>query len=231
MAIGLKLKNLLFVIYAADPERIRPLLPVGLEPDLRDTPAGPRAFLATVALESGAAFPYVLSGFRQVNYRIYVRHGGEPGVMFVRSWVSSRAAAAALNLAIPTEYATVELSIEDGGGAYSRYAVKGRSGDHELELEAAADGAALPPGYFASHDEAVTFLTHRLNGFALGHRGGLSVVRVEHEHMHPVAARVRAERVDEWTACGALTPEQVRQPLLGLIQPEVEFDMNLPVRL
>ena len=40
-----------------------------------------------------------------------------------------------------------------------------------------------------------------------------------------------AERVDEWTACGALTPEQVRQPLLGLIQPEVEFDMNLPVRL
>lgn len=231
MAIGLKLKNLLFVIYAADPERVRPLLPAGLELDLRDTPDGPRAFLATVALESGAAFPYVLTGFRQVNYRIYVRHEGQPGVMFVRSWVSSRAAAAALSLAIPTEHAAVEMEIEDGGAPYTRYAVKGRSGGNELEVEAAADNRAPAPGYFASHEEAVTWLTHRLNGFALGHRGGLSVVRVEHEHMHPMAARVRADRVDEWTSCGALTPEQARQPLLGLIQPEVEFDMNLPERL
>lgn len=231
MAIGLKLKNLLFVIYAADPERVRPLLPAGLEPDLRDTPDGPRAFLATVALESGAALPYLLTGFRQVNYRIYVRHNGEPGVMFVRSWVSSRAAAAALSLAVPTEHAAVDLEIEDGGGPYTRYAVKGRSGDHELAVEAAADAALPMPEYFASLGEAVTFLTHRLTSFALGHRGGLSVVRVEHEHMHPLAARVRAERVDEWTACGALTPEQARQPLLALIQPEVEFDMNLPERL
>ncbi|MGH9533830.1 MAG: DUF2071 domain-containing protein [Terriglobales bacterium] len=231
MAIGLKLKNLLFVIYAADPERVRPLLPAGLDLDLRDTPQGPRAFLATVALESGAAFPYVLTGFRQVNYRIYVRHEGEPGVMFVRSWVSSRAAAAALSLAIPTEHAAVELDIEDGAVPYTRYAVKGRSGEHELEVEAAADAELQAPGYFPSHEEAVTFLTHRLNGFALGHRGGLTVVRVEHEHMHPVAARVRAERVDEWTACGALTPAEARQPLLALIQPEVEFDMNLPERL
>ncbi|MGH9482588.1 MAG: hypothetical protein ACRD1L_10920, partial [Terriglobales bacterium] len=75
MAIGLNLRNLLYVIHLVAPERVAGLLPAGIELDLRDTPDGPRAFLATVTLESGAAFPYVLSGFRQVNYRIYVRHG------------------------------------------------------------------------------------------------------------------------------------------------------------
>src|SRR5579884_787105 len=192
MAIGLKLRNLLFVIHAVAPERVRRFLPAGLEPDVRETPDGPRAFLATVALESGAAFPYVLTGFRQVNYRIYVRHRGEPGVMFLRSWVSSRTAAAAMSLAIPTE------------------------------------PAALP--YFATAEEGFDFLTHRLTGFATG-RNGLSVVRVEHPHMHPLRARIEAKRADEWTAQGVLTPEEVRHPLLALIQPEVQFDMNLPERV
>lgn len=230
MAIGLKLRNLLYVIHAVAPERVRRLLPAGLEPDVRDTPQGPRAFLATVALESGAAFPYVLSGFRQVNYRIYVRHQNQPGVMFLRSWVSSRAAAAAMNLAIPTEHAAVEMEIQDGDTPYSRFAVHGRSGDHELELHAAADPvpAALP--FFPDAEEGYDFLTHRLNGFATG-RGGLSVVRVEHAHMHPLRARIEAHRADEWTANGVLTPEEVRQPLLALIQPEVQFDMNLPERV
>lgn len=231
MAIGLKLRNLLFVIHSVAPEKVRPLLPAGLEPDVRETPLGTRAFLATVALESGAAFPYVLSGFRQVNYRIYVRHHNEPGVMFLRSWVSSRAAAAAMSLAIPTEHASVELEIQDGATPYSRYAVRGRSGEHELELEASADPAQEPLPFFASHEEGVNFLTHRLNGFAAGHRGGLSVVRVEHPHMHPMVARMHSVRVDEWTATGVLTPEEAQHPLLALIQPEVQFDMNLPERI
>ncbi|HZT72371.1 MAG TPA: DUF2071 domain-containing protein [Terriglobales bacterium] len=230
MAIGLKLRNLLFVIHAVAPERVRRFLPAGLEPDVRETPDGPRAFLATVALESGAAFPYVLTGFRQVNYRIYVRHRGEPGVMFLRSWVSSRTAAAAMSLAIPTEHADVEMEIQDGAAPYSHFTVHGRSGDHELELEAQADPqpAALP--YFATAEEGFDFLTHRLTGFATG-RNGLSVVRVEHPHMHPLRARIEAKRADEWTAQGVLTPEEVRHPLLALIQPEVQFDMNLPERV
>lgn len=234
MAIGLKLRNLIFVIHAADPEKVRPLLPAGLELDLRDTPTGPRAFLATVALESGAAFPYVLAGFRQVNYRVYVRRKNEPGVMFVRSWVSSRAAAAAMNLAIPTEHAEVEIAIQEGTAAapYGEYRVSGRCGDRELLLEAAADANPPPPrGYFETREEAEHFLTHRLNGFSADHRGGLSVVRVEHEPMHPLPAKVLCVRADEWTASGALSPEDVKRPLLAMIQPEVRFEMNLPERI
>ena len=185
--------------------------------------------MGRVALEAGAAFPYVMSGFRQVNYRIYVRHGGEAGVLFLRSWVSSRAAAAAMNLAIPTEHANVELTIENDPHPYSRYSVHGRSGDHFVEFEAAA-GAQGDLGPFASESDAVHFLTHRLNGFTVSPKG-LAVVRVNHEPMQPLPARVSAARADQWTETGLMTAEEVSHPLLALIQPAVQFDMNLPEKI
>lgn len=232
MAIALKLRNLLYVIHTTRPERLAAVLPPGVEPDVRETPEGPRAFLATVTLEAGAAFPYLLSGFRQVNYRVYVRHNAEPGVLFVRSWVSARAAAAVLNLAIPTEYAAVELEIDDVNAPYAKYAVAAQSGDHELKLEAHADPNPQFP-LFASREEAVHFLTHRLNGFAAGAhpKSGLSVIRVSHPEMDPLPARVSVTAADQWTETGILTKEEAARPLLALIQPETQFDMNLPERL
>ncbi|MGH9393269.1 MAG: DUF2071 domain-containing protein [Terriglobales bacterium] len=232
MAIGLKLRNLLYVIHTVAPERIAALMPAGVEPDLRDTAQGPRAYLATVALEAGAAFPYVLTGFRQVNYRIYVRHETEPGVLFVRSWVSARAAAAVLSLAIPTEHAVVEIRIDDAAAPYQRYQVRAHAGDHHLAMDAEADPAPCYPG-FASRDEAVHFLTHRLNGFSAGAhpKSGLSVIRVSHPAMDPLPARVRIASADQWTSAGILTPEEAASPLLALIQPEMQFDMNLPEKI
>ncbi|MGH9520110.1 MAG: DUF2071 domain-containing protein [Terriglobales bacterium] len=229
MAITLNLRNLLYVIHAIPPERLTPLLPRGIEPDLRDTPLGPRAFLATVTLEAGAAFPYILSGFRQVNYRAYVRHESEPGVLFLRSWVSARAAAAVLSLAISTEHASVDLTIEDGDRPYQHYHVQAHSGDHHLMLEAGA-ADAVDYSWFGSHDEAVHLLTHRLNGFASA-KGGLSVIRVSHAAMNPVPARVTAAAADQWVESGLLKPEEVSHPLLALIQPETQFDMNLPEKI
>jgi uncharacterized protein YqjF (DUF2071 family) len=231
MAVSLKLRNLLFTIYLVPPERLSSHVPAELQLDTRDTAAGPRAFLATVSLEAGGGFPYLVSGFRQVNYRLYVRHGEHPGVLFVRSWVSSRAAAAAMNLAVHTEYADLQMTISDQPAPYSRYSVQGRSGDQVLEVEALAS-ASLNHGPFSSRDEAVTFLTHRLAGFAVDHRkGGLSIIRVEHRHMDPMPARVTHARADLWSSLNILTAEEISQPLVALIQPEIEFQMNLPERL
>ncbi len=232
MAIGLKLRNLLFLIHTVSPERAQPHLPAGLELDVYPTPAGPRAFLATVVLEAGPAFPYVMTGFRQINYRLYVRHGEQAGILYLRSWVSSRAAAAAMSLAIPTEHASVRLQIEDHPVPYSQYRVEGRSGEHVLKAEAAA-ADQFDCGPFAHAEEAIHFLTHRLAGFASGAhpKGGLSIVRVTHPPMQPMPARVQWLRSDQWVESGLLSPEEVQRPLLALIQPEIEFDMNLPEKL
>ncbi len=230
MAIALKLRNLLYIIHAVTPERVLPHIPPGLEPDLVETPEGPRAFLATVTLEAGAAFPYVLTGFRQVNYRIYVRRQGAPGVLFVRSWVSARAAAAALSLAIATEHASVEMKIQDDGFAYSRYEVQGRSGDHHIDAVAQAE-PDISWAPFGDPATAIHFLTHRLTGYAAGHRGGLSRMAVSHAPMQPLPARVLSARIDQWTEEGILTPEEASRPVLALIQPEILFDMNLPEKI
>ena len=232
MAIGLKLRNLLYVIHTVPPERLQPHLPPGIELDLRDTPQGPRAFIATVTLESGAAFPYVLSGFRQVNYRVYVRHAAEPGVLFMRSWVSARAAAAVLSLAIPTEHAEVQIDIENDGHPYSRYQVDAHSGAHRWAVEAHAD-PNLDLSMLGSHDDAMHFFMHRLNGFAASNhpKNGLSVIRVSHPVMNPVSARVSSVVADQWTEAGILEAGEVSRPLVALIQPETQFDMNLPEKI
>lgn len=231
MAIDLKLRNLLFVIHTVSPEKLRPLVPKALEIDTLETPQGKTGFLATVMLESGAAFPYLMTGFRQVNYRTYVRYGEQAGVLFLRSWVSSRAAAAAMSLAIPTEHAEVNIHIEDDRLPYSKYEVDGRSGGLELHVTAASEpNASFAP--FASRQEAVRFLTHRLAGFAVDTRkDGLSIVRVSHEAMDPLAARVLSVRADQWEQFGVLTRTEVESPLIALIQPEIKFEMNLPEKL
>ncbi len=232
MAIGLKLRNLLYVIHAVDPAKAAPLMPPGLELDLRPTPQGERAFVATVVVEAGAAFPYIMTGFRQINYRIYVRHNEQPGALFVRSWVSSRAAAAAMNLAIPTEHAHIQLEIQDHTAPYSQYRVEGRSGTHQIAIEAAA---AERDDYapFASHDDAVHFLLQRHATFAAGAhpKGGLAIVRVNHPPMDPLPAQVHSMYANQWTDAGLLSPEEVGRPLMALIQPEIQFDMNLPEKI
>lgn len=222
----------MFLIHAVPPERARPHLPAGLELDIYPTPAGPMGFVATVILEAGPAFPYVLTGFRQINYRLYVRHGDQAGILFLRSWVSSRAAAAAMSLAIPTEHASVKLQIEDQPEPYSNYRVEGRSGEHRLEAEACS-AHSFESSPFPNPEEAIHFLTHRLAGFASGAhpKGGLSIVRVSHPHMQPMPARVLRLRADQWSDCGLLTPEEIERPMLAMIQPEIEFDMNLPEKV
>ncbi|MGH9480512.1 MAG: hypothetical protein ACRD1L_00320, partial [Terriglobales bacterium] len=148
------------------------------------------------------------------------------------SWVSERAAAAVLSLAIPTEHAAVEITVDDATGPYSGYQVRAHSGDHQLALQAHAE-AHTDYAPFTSQAEAVHFLTHRLNGFAAGAhpKSGLSVIRVAHEPMHPLPARVSMASADQWTAAGILTPAEVTQPRLAFIQPEMQFDMNLPEKI
>jgi uncharacterized protein YqjF (DUF2071 family) len=227
--ISLSLRNLLFVLHAVPPERLQPHIPRGLELDIRETPAGPSAFVAIVSVESGAAFPYLLTGFRQVNFRAYVRHHKQPGVFFLRSWVSSRSAAAAMSLAIPTEHADIEVKLSAGEKPYRPYTLSARSGEHEVDFTAVEDEAA-PIGPFESRDEAVAFFTHRLAGFTRT-KDTVSIVRVSHPLMDPLTARIESAREDFWVEHGVLKPEEAMHPAAVFIQPEIKFEMNLPQKL
>jgi hypothetical protein len=136
-----------------------------------------------------------------------------------------------MNLAVHTEYAELKLSISDEPSPYAQYSVEGHASEQHLKIEAHADSTAdYAP--FGSRADAVTFLTHRLTGFATDHRKGtLSIVRVNHVMMDPLFAKVTSAQADVWSDAGILTSDEAMRPLIGLIQPQIEFEMNLPERL
>lgn len=83
--------DLLFAHWALEPDDLAPLLPAGVEPDLRDS----RAWIGVVAFQmlqtrGGALMPMRgLGAIPELNVRTYVRVGGEPGVWFITLDTSS----------------------------------------------------------------------------------------------------------------------------------------------
>jgi uncharacterized protein YqjF (DUF2071 family) len=76
-------RTLGFCSWKLPPEQVRPLVPPELELDLRDGHAWvsmvPMMMVEVGAPEIGAVLP----PFAEINLRVYVRHGGQPGVHFL----------------------------------------------------------------------------------------------------------------------------------------------------
>jgi uncharacterized protein YqjF (DUF2071 family) len=83
--------DLLFAHWPVEPDDVAPLLPAGVEPDLRDG----RAWIGVVAFQmlqtrGGALMPMRgLGAIPELNVRTYVRVGGKPGVWFITLDTSS----------------------------------------------------------------------------------------------------------------------------------------------
>src|SRR3954447_19570613 len=84
--------DLLFAHWPADPERLRRLLPAGVEPDLREGHAwiGVVAFRMTDTRAAGLWPPRGLGSVPELNLRTYVRAGARRGVWFLTLDTSSR---------------------------------------------------------------------------------------------------------------------------------------------
>jgi uncharacterized protein YqjF (DUF2071 family) len=120
--LGMKWHDLAFLHWAVDPERLRALLPPGLELDLFEG----RAYLGLVPFRMSAVtprfFPSVpgLSAFPEMNIRTYVKTPAKPGVWFfsldATPWVAVQLARRAF--ALPYYQAEMELRWERGWCCY-----------------------------------------------------------------------------------------------------------------
>src|SRR2546423_1380678 len=83
--------DMLFAHWPVEPQVLRPLLPAGVEPDVRDGHAwiGIVAFRMTATRAAGLLPPRGLGPIPELNVRTYVRVGGEPGVWFLSLDTSS----------------------------------------------------------------------------------------------------------------------------------------------
>lgn len=103
--------DLVLVTYEAPEDLVRRHLPPALEPDRWEG----RTHINLVALHFGDIrvrgwrLPW-LGGFAQLNLRIFVRHGGEPGVMFVRQFVPNALVAVVSRLRYRQPAATLPIT-------------------------------------------------------------------------------------------------------------------------
>src|SRR5437899_1764130 len=103
--------NLFLATYAVPQDLLRPLLPKGLDLDLREG----QAFVSLVAFDflSTRVLGVPWPGFRnfpEINLRFYVRRGDERGVVFIREFVPQRLVAWLARLVYNEPYLAAPLS-------------------------------------------------------------------------------------------------------------------------
>ncbi|MEZ6186589.1 MAG: DUF2071 domain-containing protein [Planctomycetota bacterium] len=175
-------RKLCLVTYAVEPARLEPLLPPGLELDLKDG----KAFVSLVAFDFtrtrvlGIPWPGYRD-FPEVNLRFYVREGEQRGVAFVREFVPRRLIAwiARGLYNEPYRFAPMLSEVEHGPDALRikhRLLVGGK--EHALEVVADPEPAE-PPAESTAH-----FFKEHTWGYGTSRAGAL----VRYEVRHPVWA-------------------------------------------
>src|SRR3954447_4128197 len=184
-------ENLLFAHWPVDPDGIRRLLPLGVEPDVRDD----AAWIALVAfVMTGTRLPEApswaaLRPIPELNVRTYVRVDGVPGVWFLSLDASSRLLASAGSCLFGLRYHLAHMSAEMDGDE-----VRYRSARRDAGFVAtyAPDGAPMK----ARTGSLEHFLVERCRLFA-ERRGRLVTASVAHEPwpLQPAVARIELNRM------------------------------------
>jgi uncharacterized protein len=157
---------------------IRRLIPADVEPDRWEG----RTHVSIVALQMHEVrvMGFGIPGFRshpQVNFRTYVRHGGEPGVWFIRQLVPSRVIAAVGRLKYDEPFwptpirrrvvaSSTEVRAEYGVGPQAFGWHVNATGTQEARVPAA--------------DSAERYFTERVLACRTRPDGSLGTFRVEH---------------------------------------------------
>ncbi|HXF96758.1 MAG TPA: DUF2071 domain-containing protein [Gemmatimonadales bacterium] len=169
--------DLLLLTYEAPEDLLRPYLHPALELDRWEG----RTHVNLVALHFGAIrvrgrrFPG-LGAFAQLNLRTFVRHGGEPGVVFIRQFVPSPLVVAVSRFRYRQPYAALPLSYQAaaGDGRITAEYFFDRPPRGCL-IATGSEGATVPPSGSFPH-----YCKERFWGFARGRGGRLLRFRVEH---------------------------------------------------
>jgi uncharacterized protein len=179
--------DLLFVHYRVPVERLRPLVPEGLELQEHSGTAwlGVTPFVVT-GLRARGLFPLPFaSSFREVNVRTYVTRDGKPGIWFFSLDASSQVAVEAARRLYRLPYFRADISVR-------------RRGDELLYDCSRDDGKAFSaayrkngPEFNAEPGSLEEFLTERYCLYA-AHAGRLCRADIHHRPwpLQPARARI-----------------------------------------
>jgi uncharacterized protein YqjF (DUF2071 family) len=243
----LLLRDLLFINYAVDPDRLRPFVPAELQLDtVIDSRGRPRAFLSVVPFHvadvRSGVLPLPLLSFDQINYRAYVNTGEAPGVYFFDMRVNSRLVSATTSfLRMPVEHqditietepvsanvgtSDVEIGQENPAPHTLRYSVAS-PGPHGLEAEVTIGDRHSSVG---PEEEAVppAFITDRPDGYTTA-AGSLYRISVEHPPLDSLTAHVERVQAPALVSLGILNLDETARPHSVLYVREALFGTKIP---
>ena len=218
------LEDFAIVNWTVDPDRLRPHLPAGFEPEERSG----TAYVAMVAFRNHGfhfrAAPFARLSCGQADYRTFVRHGDERGVWFFGGSLSSRLVSVATGLwKMPWHHDSIDIaasSNDDSGGRWS--------------LEAAGSwGAATvapdPPGrrsFQLRRRPDVTTLVDPLVGWYPRRDGGIGRYSVWHRPLQLLEADAEVRRCDVFERLALIDKGQT--PSGAGLQRSIEFDIHTP---
>jgi hypothetical protein len=170
-------RNLILANYPVPADRLRPYLPPGVEPDVWDG----RHWCSLVAFQFtdtrvlGVSWP----GFRRFpewNLRLYVRHGADRGVVFVREFVPQRLVTWVARLVYNEPYRAARMgeSVSVVGDTTRAEYTLHTAGSRNV-LSAEGGQPVRPPADSLEH----WFKEHRW-GFGVTRRGRLLRYEVDH---------------------------------------------------
>jgi len=212
--------DLTFLHWRVEPNRVAPLLPSGVRPDIFDgaTWVGLIPFLLDRATLFGSPpVPYVGS-FVEVNVRLYgVDESGRRGVVFLSLEASRLAAvlAARAVFGLPYQWARTRMTVtaEAGVGDTISYSSRRHGGGPSSRI-------LSRPGERIEPDSLADFLTARW-GLFTAHRGRTIFLPNEHEPWEVHSAEL-LELDDELVSAAGLRGVTDRAPDSVLFSPGVE---------
>lgn len=172
--------DLLFAHWPVDPERLRPLIPPGLELETFDG----KAWLGVVPFRMANVSPRLvpplpwISAFPELNLRTYVSDGKKPGVWFFSLDAANPVAVQAARIGFHLPYFDADMSLE-----YDRDHILYRS--HRTHRDAPpadliADYRPLGPVWHSEPGSLDAWLTERYCLYAADPRGQLWRGEIQH---------------------------------------------------
>jgi uncharacterized protein len=197
--MGMHWEDLLFAHWRVEPEKVRRLVPAGLDLDLREG----QAWIGVVPFRMTHVRPRYLpslpglGAFCELNVRTYVVRKGIPGVWFFSLDASNPVAVRGARRFMHLPYFDAEMEAERRGETIA-YASRRT---HPGAAPAGFIGAYRPagPAYRAAAGTLDDWLTARYCLYAADDEGGLYRLNVHHKpwRLQPAEAEIRANTMTE----------------------------------
>jgi hypothetical protein len=247
MQIQMLIRDLMFINYAVDPARLRPLVPEMLELDLiSGASGGPVALLSAVCFRvadvRSSLLPLPRMSFNQVNYRTYVKAGEGAGVYFFEIRVNSRLVTTTTSfLRLPISHEDIEIMVApapDLTGASGVDQAEGDLAPPALRYGITSSGPqALTAdfrvnsrqGSVGPEDQALTpdFITERPAGYIFA-GDSLYKIEVEHARMDAFSSHVESLKAGVFVSLGLMNLDETMRPHSALYVREISMDTKVP---